>query len=387
MSFALPLRSFGRHAAGQSPVSSLRLQLGTTARGFSHKSAAGAAKTIATTFSRVNSSSPSSSLSRSTWAAPFALLAAYSLVDCNSRPLLMESQRETTNSTTVGTSPPFSSASSDTGIPYRGEMPKSDVNVYNLGFGTVCGICSGIFIKKGAKFIAFLLGGGFVLLQVREEKEGEASNTHRKHPNTSSNISLFSSSFPIVPQHTADHHRQLAVPVLPVRLGSLQSSRTRGRRIGQQASSLWLDRLDSRSYLESFHSLLDGRLSQPRHLCRRSAARLATWVKGTHLTTQNTMHPSKHPCILPQALTLYVWQLRENGIIREEKRNILLVQHCGTEMRMNQKCEMQRTNMRSAKILEGDCFSIQRHACPRVHVVLREACLIDHESGRIEVLS
>ncbi|PWN52905.1 hypothetical protein IE53DRAFT_311203 [Violaceomyces palustris] len=27
------------------------------------------------------------------------------------------------------------------------------------------GICAGIFIKKGAKFIAFLLGGGFVFLQ------------------------------------------------------------------------------------------------------------------------------------------------------------------------------------------------------------------------------
>lgn len=46
------------------------------------------------------------------------------------------------------------------------ELPESDVNVYNLGFGSVCGICAGIFIKKGLKFVAFLLGGGFVLLQV-----------------------------------------------------------------------------------------------------------------------------------------------------------------------------------------------------------------------------
>lgn len=40
------------------------------------------------------------------------------------------------------------------------------MNVYELSFGTVCGICAGVFIKKGAKAIAFLFGGAFVLLQV-----------------------------------------------------------------------------------------------------------------------------------------------------------------------------------------------------------------------------
>ena len=45
------------------------------------------------------------------------------------------------------------------------DIPKSDVNIYNLGFGSICGICAGIFIKKGLKFVAFLLGGGFILLQ------------------------------------------------------------------------------------------------------------------------------------------------------------------------------------------------------------------------------
>lgn len=49
-----------------------------------------------------------------------------------------------------------------------GESPppyESIVNPYELGFGTVCGICAGIFIKKGAKALAFALGGVFVLLQ------------------------------------------------------------------------------------------------------------------------------------------------------------------------------------------------------------------------------
>jgi FUN14 domain-containing protein 1 len=43
--------------------------------------------------------------------------------------------------------------------------PASALNLYELTFGSVCGICAGVFIKKGAKFVAFILGGTFVLLQ------------------------------------------------------------------------------------------------------------------------------------------------------------------------------------------------------------------------------
>ncbi|KLO18650.1 hypothetical protein SCHPADRAFT_993320 [Schizopora paradoxa] len=43
--------------------------------------------------------------------------------------------------------------------------PRSSVNVYELSFGTVCGICAGVFVKKGVKTVAFLLGGIFVILQ------------------------------------------------------------------------------------------------------------------------------------------------------------------------------------------------------------------------------
>ncbi|KAF5391478.1 hypothetical protein D9757_002010 [Collybiopsis confluens] len=42
---------------------------------------------------------------------------------------------------------------------------ESSVSLYELGFGTVAGISAGVFIKKGAKAIAFFLGGIFVLLQ------------------------------------------------------------------------------------------------------------------------------------------------------------------------------------------------------------------------------
>ncbi|WFD07003.1 hypothetical protein MVES1_002358 [Malassezia vespertilionis] len=43
--------------------------------------------------------------------------------------------------------------------------PKSIVNVYELSFGTICGLCAGIFIKKGFKLIAVFLGAAYVMLQ------------------------------------------------------------------------------------------------------------------------------------------------------------------------------------------------------------------------------
>lgn len=44
-------------------------------------------------------------------------------------------------------------------------VPQSEVNYYELSFGTIAGVCTGIFVKKGAKLAATLLGGIFVLLQ------------------------------------------------------------------------------------------------------------------------------------------------------------------------------------------------------------------------------
>jgi len=43
--------------------------------------------------------------------------------------------------------------------------PESAVNMYELTFGTLCGVCAGIFVKKGAKTLGFIFGGIFVLLQ------------------------------------------------------------------------------------------------------------------------------------------------------------------------------------------------------------------------------
>lgn len=38
--------------------------------------------------------------------------------------------------------------------------------MFELSFGAVTGICAGVFVKKGAKAVAWFLGGIFVLLQV-----------------------------------------------------------------------------------------------------------------------------------------------------------------------------------------------------------------------------
>lgn len=157
MSFVLPLRSIGRHGAGRLSTPGLNFRL--SSRNLV-KEAIRQPNAVATTYQTFGSSFSSRGVA---WAAaPLTLIAGLALSSLNSKPIHMES---------VDTSAPFSSTTSDSRFPAPADLPKSDLNVYNLGFGTVCGICSGIFIKKGAKFIAFLLGGGFVLLQVSETRE------------------------------------------------------------------------------------------------------------------------------------------------------------------------------------------------------------------------
>ncbi|KAL8276691.1 hypothetical protein RQP46_010870 [Phenoliferia psychrophenolica] len=46
-----------------------------------------------------------------------------------------------------------------------GGEAQSIINWTELSFGTVAGICVGVFVKKGLKAVAFALGGVFVLMQ------------------------------------------------------------------------------------------------------------------------------------------------------------------------------------------------------------------------------
>ncbi|KAI0748265.1 FUN14 family-domain-containing protein [Daedaleopsis nitida] len=61
--------------------------------------------------------------------------------------------------------PPTQNRTSSPTPPALPPPPQSSVNFYELTFGTVCGICAGVFVKKGARIVAFALGGVFVLLQ------------------------------------------------------------------------------------------------------------------------------------------------------------------------------------------------------------------------------
>ncbi|ORY89166.1 FUN14 family-domain-containing protein [Leucosporidium creatinivorum] len=51
------------------------------------------------------------------------------------------------------------------GTPADAPEAESIINLRDLSFGTVSGICVGIFVKKGLKAVAFALGGVFVLMQ------------------------------------------------------------------------------------------------------------------------------------------------------------------------------------------------------------------------------
>lgn len=56
-------------------------------------------------------------------------------------------------------------------------QPQSILSPYELSFGAICGICAGVFIKKGAKLIAFFLGGVYVLMQVGLRSISTAART------------------------------------------------------------------------------------------------------------------------------------------------------------------------------------------------------------------
>ncbi len=61
--------------------------------------------------------------------------------------------------------PPVASRTPD--VPAPSPPPHTSiVNIYELSFGTVCGLCAGVFVKKGAIALAYVFGGIFVLLQV-----------------------------------------------------------------------------------------------------------------------------------------------------------------------------------------------------------------------------
>lgn len=62
----------------------------------------------------------------------------------------------------------------------------------------MCGICAGVFIKKGAKFVAFILGGTFVLLQVIYQPQNHTFRNLILVPHSTWDLSLSSGSTGLV---------------------------------------------------------------------------------------------------------------------------------------------------------------------------------------------
>ncbi|GAA5897089.1 FUN14 domain-containing protein [Sporobolomyces salmoneus] len=88
-------------------------------------------------------------------------VAAFTLSNLNSdiRALQCASDR----SYAYGSGSPVDKAASAASGEYK--EAESMLNLRDLGFGTVSGICVGVFVKKGLRAVAFLLGGAFVFLQ------------------------------------------------------------------------------------------------------------------------------------------------------------------------------------------------------------------------------
>lgn len=79
---------------------------------------------------------------------------------------LSESVQTASGQSTSSPKVPSKGSQQFSDLPPLPDHPPSSIDVYGLSFGTVCGICAGVFVKKGAKALAFAFGGVFVLLQV-----------------------------------------------------------------------------------------------------------------------------------------------------------------------------------------------------------------------------
>ncbi|GHJ84439.1 hypothetical protein NliqN6_0841 [Naganishia liquefaciens] len=86
--------------------------------------------------------------------------------------------------------------------------PKSILSPYELSLGAICGICAGVFIKKGAKLIAFFLGGVYVLMQYMQSRSfininwsklsSSYENTFGSLPSTGSSLTETKRKLPTV---------------------------------------------------------------------------------------------------------------------------------------------------------------------------------------------
>ncbi|GAA5858944.1 hypothetical protein JCM8547_007167 [Rhodosporidiobolus lusitaniae] len=122
-------------------------------------------RSLCSTTTRTTSSSSRISLHRYRLAValslPLGAVTLSALSPSTRKPLDCASDR---TYATPSPAPAFEAEGGEGGkaVPKKAE---SILNLRDLGFGTVSGICVGVFVKKGLRMAAFFLGGTFVFLQ------------------------------------------------------------------------------------------------------------------------------------------------------------------------------------------------------------------------------
>ncbi|GAA6017335.1 hypothetical protein JCM10207_005598 [Rhodosporidiobolus poonsookiae] len=131
-------------------------------------------RSLCTTSTRTSTSSAQSFLHSYRLAVALSLPTAalgLSALDSSRAPLECASDR----SSYASPPPPALDAAADsTAGGGKQPVPKeaeSILNLRDLGFGTVSGICVGVFVKKGLRAAAFLLGGAFIFLQYLSSRQ------------------------------------------------------------------------------------------------------------------------------------------------------------------------------------------------------------------------
>lgn len=112
---------------------------------------------------------------------------------------------------------------SNTAYPIRADPAADDLpsqsilSPYQLSFGAVCGVCAGIFVKKGAKLVAFTFGAVYVLMQVSSACSCHPCHPVMLRPNIVSYPRTFTAGARIVHVIPLDHQHQLEQARIPIR--------------------------------------------------------------------------------------------------------------------------------------------------------------------------
>jgi hypothetical protein len=194
--------------------------------------------------------------------------------------------------------PPSLDTASGAAVPGQPKEAESILNLRDLGFGTVSGICVGIFVKKGLKVrrrcfsslpcpctdllfphrlpLSFLeepsssfrcVSSFLQILSLPHSSPDLSTSLAPSVPSSTAPRPLFDSSVPLLP---LPHQRQLALHLLGLRLVHLETRRTARR----------TRRKPSRRTVGLVHRLCRGEHSAEGDVCRGNCARVQVGLSG-----------------------------------------------------------------------------------------------------------